>query len=61
MVTKRALGISLLLLGLAFVGVFHALASLIFDSGLGWIGLGLAGLSLLGIILVNTGGGSTNR
>ncbi len=59
MVTKRALGISLLLLGLAFVGVFHALASLAFDSGLGWIGLGLAGVSLLGIVLVNTGGGST--
>lgn len=60
MVTKRALGISLLLLGLAFVGVFHALASLAFDSGLGWIGIGLAGLSVLGIILVNTGSASTN-
>lgn len=60
MVTKRALGISLLLLGLAFVGVFHTVAALLFDSGLEWVGLGLAGLSLLGIVLVNTGGGSTN-
>lgn len=55
MVTKRALGASLLLLGLAFVGVFHTVAAFAFDSGLEWIGLTLAGLSLLGLVLVNTG------
>ena len=61
MVTKRALGVSLLLLGLAFVGVFHTVAAFAFDSVLEWIGLTLAGLSLLGIVLVNTGGGSTKE
>ncbi len=55
MVTKRALGASLLLLGLAFVGVFHTVAAFAFDSGLEWIGLTLAGLSLFGLVLVNTG------
>ncbi|MFC7212298.1 hypothetical protein ACFQL3_17665 [Natronoarchaeum sp. GCM10025321] len=55
MVTKRALGASLLLLGLAFVGLFHTVAAFAFDSGLEWIGLTLAGLSLLGLVLVNTG------
>ncbi|MFC7114166.1 hypothetical protein ACFQH2_03160 [Natronoarchaeum sp. GCM10025703] len=33
MVTKRALGASLLLLGLAFVGLFHTVAAFAFDSG----------------------------
>lgn len=54
MVTKKALGGSLLLLGLAFVGVFHTIAAFLFDSGLQWAGLTLAGLSLLGIVLINT-------
>jgi len=53
MVTKRSLGASLLLGGLAFVGVFHAILAIAFDSGLFYIGVVIAGLSLLGIVLVN--------
>ncbi|WP_138798368.1 hypothetical protein [Halostella sp. PRR32] len=53
MVTKRSLGVSLLLLGVAFAGVFHAVAALAFDSGLRYVGLGVAAAALLGIVLVN--------
>ncbi|SNZ17199.1 hypothetical protein SAMN06269185_2922 [Natronoarchaeum philippinense] len=53
MVTKRSIGASLLLLGLAFVGIFHTIAALAFDSGLFYIGVVIAALSLLGIVLVN--------
>lgn len=53
MVTKRSLGASLLLLGLAFVGIFHAILAVAFDSGLFYIGVVIAALSLLGIVLVN--------
>ncbi|WP_256393408.1 hypothetical protein [Natronoarchaeum rubrum] len=53
MVTKRSIGASLLLLGLAFVGIFHAILAIAFDSGLFYIGVVIAALSLLGIVLVN--------
>jgi hypothetical protein len=53
MVTKRSLGASLLLLGLAFVGAFHTAAALAFDSGLLPIGIVVTALALLGIVLVN--------
>ena len=53
MVTKRSLAASLLLLGLAFLGVFHTIAAFAFDSGLEYVGLGIAGLALLGLVLVN--------
>lgn len=53
MVTKRSLAASLLLLGVAFAGVFHAVAALAFDTGLRYVGIGVAALALLGIVLVN--------
>ena len=53
MVTKRSLGASLLLLGVAFVGAFHTVAALAFDSGLLYIGIVVTALSLLGVVLVN--------
>jgi|GEM_PF-2672054 len=53
MVTKRSIGASLLLAGLAFVGIFHAILAIAFDSGLFYIGVVIAALSLLGIVLVN--------
>ena len=53
MVTKRSIGASLLLLGLAFVGIFHAILAIAFDSGLFYIGVVIAALSLLGLVLVN--------
>jgi len=53
MATKRSLGVSLLLLGVAFAGVFHTVAALAFDSGLFVVGLAVAAASLLGIVLVN--------
>ncbi|WP_161973195.1 hypothetical protein [Halostella litorea] len=53
MATKRSLGVSLLLLGVAFAGAFHAVAALAFDSGLFVVGLGVAAAALLGIVLLN--------
>ena len=53
MVTKRSLGASLVLLGLAFVGAFHTVAALAFDSGLLYVGIVVTALSLLGVVLVN--------
>ena len=53
MVSKRRLGASLLLLGLAFVGAFHAVAAVAFDTGLEFVGAGLAGLSVLALLVVN--------
>ena len=53
MVSKRRLGASLLLLGLAFVGAFHAVAAVAFDTGLASVGAGLAGISLLSLVVVN--------
>ncbi|WP_132059140.1 hypothetical protein [Halorussus amylolyticus] len=53
MVSKRRLGVSLLLVGLAFVGVFHAVLALAFDTGLVAVGVGFAGLSVLALLVVN--------
>ena len=53
MVSKRRLGASLLLLGLAFVGAFHAVAAVAFDTGLASVGAGLAGISVLSLMVVN--------
>lgn len=53
MATKRSLGVSLLLLGVAFAGAFHAVAALAFDSGLFVVGVGVTAASLLGIVLLN--------
>jgi hypothetical protein len=53
MVSKRRLGASLLLVGLAFVGAFHAVAAIAFDTGLASVGAGLAGLSVVTLMVVN--------
>lgn len=53
MVSKRRLGASLLLLGLAFVGAFHAVLAVAFDTGLASVGAGLAGVSVLSLMVVN--------
>ncbi|WP_435177224.1 hypothetical protein [Halorussus sp. AFM4] len=53
MVSKRRLGASLLLVGLAFVGAFHAVAAVAFDTGLAPVGAGLAGISVLSLMVVN--------
>ncbi|NHN60528.1 MULTISPECIES: hypothetical protein [Halorussus] len=53
MVSKRRLGASLLLVGLAFVGAFHAVAAVAFDTGLASVGAGLAGISVLSLMVVN--------
>ena len=43
----------MLLLGLAFVGAFHAVAAVAFDTGLASVGAGLAGISVLSLMVVN--------
>jgi hypothetical protein len=53
MVSKRRLGASLLLLGLAFVGAFHAVLAIAYDTGLASVGAGLAGFSVLSLMVVN--------
>lgn len=53
MVSKRRLGASLLLLGLAFVGAFHAVLAVAYDTGLASVGAGVAGLSVLSLMVVN--------
>ena len=53
MVSKRRLAASVLLLGLAFVGAFHAVAAVAFGTGLASVGVGLAGISMLTLIVVN--------
>ena len=53
MVSKRRLGASLLLLGLAFVGAFHAVLAVAFGTGLAPVGVALAGLSVLALVVVN--------
>lgn len=53
MVSKRRLGASMLLLGLAFVGAFHAVAAVAFDTGLASVGAGLAGISVLSLMVIN--------
>lgn len=64
MVSKRRLGASLLLLGFAFVGAFHAIAAVAFDTGLASVGAGLVGLSVLTLMVVNLpafGGGDESE
>lgn len=53
MVTKRSIAVTGILLGVAFAGVFHAVAALAYDTGLRYVGLGVAALALLGIVLEN--------
>ncbi|MFC4549592.1 MULTISPECIES: hypothetical protein [Halorussus] len=53
MVSKRRLAASLLLLGLAFVGAFHAVAAFVYDTGLAPVGVGIVGVSMLSLIVVN--------
>ncbi|NEU55318.1 hypothetical protein [Halorussus sp. MSC15.2] len=53
MVSKRRLGANLLLLGLAFVGAFHAVAAIAFDTGLASVGAGVTGISVLSMMVVN--------
>jgi hypothetical protein len=53
MVSKRRLGASLLLVGLAFVDAFHAVAAIAFDTGLASVGAGLAGLSVVTLMVDN--------
>lgn len=53
MVSKRRLGASLLLLGIAFAGAFHAVAAVAFDTGLASVGVGVAGMSMLTLVVVN--------
>ncbi|MDL5362565.1 hypothetical protein [Halalkalicoccus sp. NIPERK01] len=50
---KRSLAISLLLLGLAFVGVIHTIADFAYGTGLSGIGIPLIGIALVGLVLVN--------
>jgi hypothetical protein len=53
MVSKRRLGASLLFAGLTFVGAFHAVAAIAFDTGLAPVGGGLAVFALLGLVAIN--------
>ena len=53
MVTKRSIAVTGILLGVAFAGVFHTVAALVYDTGLRYVGLGVAALALLGILLEN--------
>ena len=53
MVSKRRLGASLLFLGLAFVGAFHAVAAIAFDTGLASVGAAVTGISVIALMVVN--------
>jgi hypothetical protein len=50
---KRSLAASLLLGGIALVGLFHTALAFVFDTGLEQIGLLIAVTCLVGIALVN--------
>lgn len=50
---KGSIAISLLLLGLGFVGAVHIVADLVYGTGLAGIGIALMGSALIGIVLVN--------
>ena len=50
---KRALAASLLLGGIALVGLLHTALAFVFDTGLEQVGLLVAGTCLVGIALVN--------
>ena len=53
MVSKRRLGASLLLLGLAFVGAAHAVLAIAYDTGLASVGAGVTGVAVLSLMVVN--------
>ena len=53
MVSKRRLGASLLLLGLAFVGAVHAVLAVAYDTGLASVGAGVTGVAVLSLMVVN--------
>jgi hypothetical protein len=50
---KRSVALSLVLLGLAFVGAVHTLADLAYGTGLSGIGVVLVGTALVGLVFVN--------
>ncbi|WP_254831173.1 hypothetical protein [Haloglomus salinum] len=50
---KRALALSLLLGGIAFVGLLHTVLAYAFDTGLEQVGLLVAATCIVGIVLVN--------
>lgn len=50
---KRSLAVSLILLGLGFVGFVHIVADFAYGTGLAEIGIGLIGIALIGIVFVN--------
>lgn len=50
---KRSLALSLLLIGLAFVGAVHTVADLAYGTGLSGIGIALVGVALAGLVIVN--------
>lgn len=50
---KRSLAISLVLLGLGFVGVIHTIADFAYGTGLSGIGIVFIGAALVGIVVVN--------
>jgi hypothetical protein len=50
---KRSIAVSLLLLGLGFLGVVHTLADVAYGTGLSGIGIVLVGIALVGLVLVN--------
>lgn len=50
---KRKLAYSLLCVGLAFVGVFHAVFSTLFGYGLGQVGVLLVAAGVFGLVVLN--------
>jgi hypothetical protein len=50
---KRSITVSLLLVGLGFLGIVHTLADIAYGTGLSGIGIVLVGIALIGIVLVN--------
>ena len=53
MVSKRRLAASLLLLGVAFVGAFHAMMAVAFETGLASVGAGVTGAAVVGLMALN--------
>ncbi len=50
---KQSLAVTLVLLGLAFVGVVHTIVGFAYSTGLSGVGIVLVGVSLAGIVVVN--------
>jgi len=50
---KRRIAYSVILLGVAFVGVIHTIADMAFGTGLTGIGLVAIFLALVGLVVVN--------